>query len=704
MTRTRRKKPESRRVAEVEKHLAAGQLDAVEEAWMKRLEQDPEDLDYFTAVARSLGKAGEGETARFLLELLDGELTGADRWQTRLQMLRRSGQYLLDPGKIHPVIMKTLRQLYGELPSYEQMVEKIGLKRAVDDLPKIWKKAERLAALLEFDIGSIVHMEGKGAGRVEEVNMALESFKVRFEGDLELRVGFGGAAKLLEPLAPDHILRRKLEQPEEIEKLRDQDPGGLLRLIFESYDRPLTGAQIKQVVAGIVAEKKWNSWWTAARKHPQVIAAPNVKRAYVWAASSEDAHGAVWQAFEAADTRARIDLLRRDAARDPGLRSRMSEALAEQAGEVAGDDPGLACEIWFNLERSGEVPAAADWSPRVLILELKDPKELFAGVKDRIFRERCYDLARELRQDWQDLHAEVLWQEKDARSLDKVAAILEEHAPQRLLSFLDQILSQPRKNPPAFVWLAERAASRSQWLERNPIRMLKQIMWALADDTFAPFRAARLVPLAESGGTLPALLDHLSESQAADAEAAIERSPGLENYQRRPLINAIHLRFPDLRKEDEAPLYATPAKIEAKKAELKHLAEVEIPANRRAIEEARELGDLSENFEYKSARQRHEYLSARAGMLNHDLSRVRPIDASQVSGDEVVIGSRVHLVTDAGNEWTITVLGPWESEPEQNILSSESEIAQKILGLTVGDTVELAGDFFRVETIEAYRP
>ena len=78
--------------------------------------------------------------------------------------------------------------------------------------------------------------------------MALESFKVRFEGDLELRVGFGGAAKLLETLKPDHILYRKLESPEELERMRDETPGELLRSIFDSYDGPLTGAQIKQVV------------------------------------------------------------------------------------------------------------------------------------------------------------------------------------------------------------------------------------------------------------------------------------------------------------------------------------------------------------------------------------------------------------------------------------------------------------------------
>ncbi len=702
MTRTRTKNAGSTLLTGVEKHLAAGELDAVEEAWMKRLEADPGDLAFFTAVTKALGKAGDADTARFLLELLDEELTAAGRWQTRLQMLREAGHYLLDPGKIHPAIIKTLGELYGDLPSYEQMVDKVGLKRAVDDLPKIWKKAERLAGLLAFDIGSIVHMEGKGAGRVEEVNMALESFKVHFEGDLELRVGFGGAAKLLETLTPDHILYRKLERPAELETLRDQAPGELLRAIFESYDGPLTGAQIKKIVAGIVEEKKWNSWWTAARKHPQVIAATGGKRAYTWAASNEDALGAVWEAFKRADTRARMGMLRRDGARDPDLRTKMSQALSKQAAGLAGDDPGLACEIWFNLERCGEVPQAADWSPETLITALKDPKALFAAIKDRSFRDRSYDLARQHRQDWLDLYADLLWQEQDANSVDKLADVLAEYSPQRLESFLDQILSQPRKNPAAFVWLAERAVGRPEWLKRNPIRLLRQLLSTLADDVFSNYRAARLVPLVDSGGTLPLLLDHLTETQAAEAVAAIAKAAGLEGYQRQPLINAIHLRFPELRQEDEAPLYATEEKIDAKRAELKHLAEVDIPANRRAIEEARELGDLSENFEYKSARQRHEYLAARAGALDHDLGRVRPIDASLVTGDTVVLGCKVRLVTDAGNEWIITILGPWESDPKQNVLSNESEIAQMLLGLSVGDTIELAGDFFRVDTIDPH--
>ncbi|MEM7584378.1 MAG: GreA/GreB family elongation factor [Acidobacteriota bacterium] len=499
------------------------------------------------------------------------------------------------------------------------------------------------------------------------------------------------------------MLYQKMVDPEKLVELRDQAPGELLHAVFESYETPLTGAQIKRILAGVVAEKKWNSWWTAARKHPQVIASTRVKRAYEWAESAADAHGAVWQSFEAANPRGRIEQLRRDGARDQDLKSRMSKALAEQAAAHATKDPGLACEIWFALEKSGEpAPATVAWSPQSLVRSVKDPRDMLNGIQARPLRERTYAMVRDAREDWQDLYVQLLSQEKDARALDRLTGALEETVPQQLESFLDQLLSQPKKNPAAFVWFVERAADRPPWLARNPIRMVKQMLWVLNDDTFASFKAARLLPLVESGGTLPRLLSHLDQAQAEEVSNALEKSGSLEEYQRQPLLNAIQLRFPELRKEEEAPLYATIASIDAKRAEMKELAEVEIPANRQAIEEAREMGDLRENFEYKSARQRHEYLAARASALNHDLTRVRPIDASQVQGDEVVIGSKIKLSSKEGEARVLTILGPWESEPEQDILSNESDMAKSLLGLSPGDDIDLVGVSYRIDSIEPW--
>ena len=194
------------------------------------------------------------------------------------------------------------------------------------------------------------------------------------------------------------------------------------------------------------------------------------------------------------------------------------------------------------------------------------------------------------------------------------------------------------------------------------------------------------------------MLDHLTLDQAISALDTVKRSPGLEDYHREPLINAIHLRFPDLHKSKEAPLYATEASIKQKRRDLKHLAETEIPENREAIESARELGDLRENFEYHAARRRHEYLSDRAGKLDQDLRRVRQIESANVKGDEIIIGATIQFQGQDG-EVAYTILGPWESEPEKHILSNESDLAKRLLGKKLGDKVDLPEGSHEVATI-----
>ena len=683
---------------EIQKHLAAGEVDAIEEAWMARVEKDPENLDYFLPIARSLIRTGGETTAQFLVELLDEQLEERELWPLRMQLMRELGKLYIEGDQMHRSILETLAKVHGHLPSYEQLVEKVGLLKAVEDIPKTWRKVDRLENLIAFDRGAIVVMDGKGAGRVEEVNLELESFKVVFESGLELRVGFGGAAKLLQPLTEGHILYSKMMEPQKLEKIRDEDPSELLRLVLESYNEPRTGAEIKLDLIGLVPEKSWSRFWSAARKHPQVLAAPGKKRAYTWAATSADAQDAVWDAFEAANLRQRIDLLRRDGQREPKLKGRMSRSLAASAHELVNTDPGTACEIWFNLEKNGELPPDMGWSPVTVISDQDDPRTLFKNIQDRALRQRSYQIVREHRSDWQDILADLVWSESDSRALDLLHTLLVEG--ERFDTFFDQLVSAPRKNPAAFTWLAERAADRPEWMARNPTRLLQQILFALGSDQFASYRAARLVPMAESGGTLPRILDHLDEDQAPAALLAVERSPGLENYQREPLVNAILLRFPELREDEEQPLYATPERIQAKREELKNLAEVELPQNRKAIEEAREMGDLRENFEYKAARQRHEYLSARATQLQADLDRVRPIDPSQVKGDEVIIGCRVSLESPTGPARTITILGPWESEPEKDILSNESDLAKSLLGLKVESNVTIGEDAYTVTGIE----
>jgi len=121
-------------------------------------------------------------------------------------------------------------------------------------------------------------------------------------------------------------------------------------------------------------------------------------------------------------------------------------------------------------------------------------------------------MVRERREDWPAIYRDAMSKESDPRALDLLADGLAKGGPRELDRLLDSLLAQPHRNPAAFVWLAERAAVDEAMRSRNALRMLQQILTALSRDEFATYRV-RLLALAESGGTVPRLLSHLTEAQ-----------------------------------------------------------------------------------------------------------------------------------------------------------------------------------------------
>ncbi len=676
---------------------------SLEDDWITEAENDPADAPWFLSTLESLIEESEIERARSLYELWDEELRRRSLWNTRLDALRRVGPALLKANRLQKEALSSAEKLWGGKPNLGAMIDWLGLRKPIDEPAKLWDKLTRLSSLLVYDVGEIVAMQSQGVGRVVEVNLTLETLKIDFDKKPGVTLGFRAAAKMLRSLPQGHPLRRKLEDPEGLARLRDEQPAELLRAVLETAEKPLSGTEIRETLAGIVSDAQWTSWWTAARRHPQVVAIGSGRQSYRWEASASGALDAVRRTFDRADPRRKMDIFRKNADRDDALALDFAGDLASIAAESAAADPGLAWEIFFALERAGRLPKALDGLADSLVAAGSDPRPLLAGIEDRLLRERALAMVRERREDWKQVYRDWLGREEEPRVLSQVARGLGEGDPAALERWTDDLIAQPRRAPAAFAWLAERAADEEALRTRAPLRFLQQIIAAVSAEEFATHRT-RLRALLDSGGTVPRLIAALDTDQAPAALEALERSTALEAYQRDPLINALRLRFSNLVDAGAStPLYAATASIADKRAELKRLAEVEIPTNRKAIEEARALGDLRENFEYKSARQRHEYLNARLAALHRDLGRVRPIDFASLDVSEVRIGARVRLVDDEGRERSFAVLGPWESRPEEGVVSYESELGKKLLGLKKGDKVEVGDVRMAVTAIEAAR-
>ena len=125
-------------------------------------------------------------------------------------------------------------------------------------------------------------------------------------------------------------------------------------------------------------------------------------------------------------------------------------------------------------------------------------------------------------------------------------------------------------------------------------------------------------------------------------------------------------------------------------AELHQLESVELPQVREAIAEARDKGDLSENFEYHAAKREQARLLGRIRFKQRVLAGARVIDTSKLGSDSVGLLCKVEMVNVAtGSRMAYTIASPHEANLSEGKISVKSPIAQALMNKKVGDTVEV---------------
>ena len=223
------------------------------------------------------------------------------------------------------------------------------------------------------------------------------------------------------------------------------------------------------------------------------------------------------------------------------------------------------------------------------------------------------------------------------------------------------------------------------------------------------------------------LVPLLQDMEPAERSAIFVRVRALdgvwEPLRKRNLVAHLQRVFPGIGEGSSAPAAeaAVPAAETAfsrddvtsqrswreRQAQLRHLLDVEMPQNRKDIEFAKGFGDLSENFEYESARAKERELVARQTQLEADLKRVSAFDFDGVAQNGLAgLGSSVTVAGEDGAEKTYSILGDWDSAPELGILSHQTPLAKALAGHKAGDEVEIpAGeDAVRKVVVKAVGP
>ena len=134
----------------------------------------------------------------------------------------------------------------------------------------------------------------------------------------------------------------------------------------------------------------------------------------------------------------------------------------------------------------------------------------------------------------------------------------------------------------------------------------------------------------------------------------------------------------------------TPSGLSRLKEELQTLKSTERQAVIKAIAEAREHGDLSENAEYHAAREKQSFIEGRITELEDVTSRAEIVYLTRLTGETVTFGTKVVIADEVTDEEsTYVIVGPYEADIEKNLISTASPIARALIGKSVGDSVEV---------------
>jgi transcription elongation GreA/GreB family factor len=680
--------------------------DRVEELWLEALEETPIPTTELLEIRRLIWKAGKKNLARTLLDLLAESLEGSGATADALDALRELTR--LAEKKPSPEILdrliRSLRDARADSPSLAVVLEHHPIataRRPLDelDIVRCW---------LDHDLGTVVEVVGKGVGRVVDLNLQLENIKVDLGGNRPASVPFGAVRRYLRSLPEGDFRRKKVEDPKMLAEFVETSPADAIVEVLESLGEPSGVAAIKAALDGLVPTSRWTSWWAKARKHPRILSSGTGSRLrYTVSHSAEGVDEALLGELQAASAAEKPAAARRLADRGGDAALAAAAVLKESMAEIEASDPGLAWHISGVL---AGLPGGAETSDscRRRLLADADPLALLAGVGDRAARANALEAIAEFHpEDWPRIWSEWFLHEGTAQLLDVIAGRLEADRHSDLVDHaLEAIFRNHNDHPAQFIWACE-VMTEENCPEAVRARMTPSLLEKLPDTftrkQFSAFRGRARALLDGGRVAIRLLVESASSQQATRFSERISRIDTVEP-QRARLVEQAAAHRQDAPATHAAPvLAATRAMIDAKREELRTLVEAEIPKTLKGIKAAAAEGDLRENFEYHMLRDRQELQSARAAKLQEDLAVVRILEPGAADTSTVNLGTLIHLKAKSGEQLEpVTILGVWDADLERRIYANGSDLAQRLLGCAVGDTVEVEEGPATITRIEAW--
>jgi transcription elongation factor GreA-like protein/transcription elongation GreA/GreB family factor len=630
--------------------------------------------------------------------------------------------------KLADIATQALKDKYETHPMFNERIRLVGL-RSRDQFQGALSNFDLLAHL---DKGAFVyHESGWGVGEILEISQVREQIGVEFENVSGVRhITFTNAFKNLIPVQKDNFRVRRFAFPDDLEAEAKKDPVGAVKLLLRDLG-PKTAAEIKdELCEWVIPEADWTKWWQSARgklKKDTMVETPSSVKDPFRLRKSAVSHSDQFKGHLTKKTDLQEILLAaynfvRDnpkSAKEESTRKELVEKLQDVKNQADGNiSLILGVELLLESLLSGTEQLQ---KIEELIRSLNNPEEVVDQIQIAAYKKRALGLIKEYRTDWIDIFLNVLFSPQQGLLRDYLLdELLQGPAKAPLLSRLEQLFEKPAANPDMFVWYFQKVTHKGG--EKLPYGD-KAGQCTLFEGFLILF--SQIEPKPEYKDLVKKMASLLSNKRYALVRTIIEgtsleyiheflllisKIQTLTDTDQKILSSLAEVVQPSLSTSKQARVYphtdpniywTTEESYLKVQDKIKQIGTKEIVENAREIEAARALGDLRENSEFKFALEKRSRLQGELKRLSDQFRKARVISKNDVHETEVGVGCVVELRDSKGSSTSYKILGPWDADPDHNILSLQSKLAQAMAGLAVGDKFEFRDEEYTIAKLSS---
>lgn len=693
----------------------------IKETWTKLVSLIPEEIDFFYLVQRKVAKTVSEDKAALLLHELYNYYHDNQKWNTAIEILKIILSYDDKDSWARKEIVECYRGRYADHSQLENYIRVSNLNQGWRN---IFEAISDFEKHISFDAKNFVFHRSWGVGIIRKVDS--DEITINFGKKFGVKkMALKMAVSALQPLAKDHIWVLKATKPkEELAKEIKEDKANALKIIIKSFNNKCDIKRIKaELVPSVLSASEWTSWSTQARKiledDPTFGVDSNDISLYTVRDHAITQEEKLANEFKAQKNFfSRIDILMKFANDDETDKS--SEQFAEMFGYFVSylksfarvDEQIIASYL---VERR-IVAANPHLNPDIqcsfaeLFAEIEDPREIYTELKDTkntSLKKDFLSCIKELLPEWVDIYIKLFG---TVLSQDLLDALIVSGNKDKVVKYVQTCFENYRDYREAVLFFFKESQNE-EWFKEANISFEKQLITLIhiIDLTYREIENHRDTTenrkINRNAQNLlfknNTLLDYMLSNDIATVTRLYTLVDDISNpelaeikQQMRNKILNVYKDFKFYGSEEKVTtntgLLVTAKMLEKNKALLEDLIHVQLPANAKEIDEAREQGDLKENAEYKAAREKQRLLNAQISRLQADVDRAKTFDPTTITTARVSFGTTVCLLNKDSNETeTYTILGPFESDPEHGIISYLSPLGEKILNAKDGQELNI---------------